>query len=305
MPTASAARERPATADAPVLDDIEAAVYVIPTDAPEADGTLAWSETTMVLVTARAGGEQGIGWTYAAAAAATVVADVLAGTVLGRSAFDVTGATEAMARAVRNIGRPGVAAMAISAVDVALWDLKARLLGLHAHVGAATANLRHVEYFHDHQRIEQLLFDGALDAHGGVLTPDPGRPRRAAAGGGRRAIPAIMRHAAGMPIAERGLPARNLIGGMTDENCQQPDLTGYRRDPHLRRDGAPPIPEPAGHRRGLDGGRRGRVLHSPPGIWVAAPPDGRAEKQPQALGEPGRGDPLPALHHAQPRRFRR
>src|SRR5262249_11820316 len=30
---------------------------------------------------------------------------------------------------VRNIGRPGVAATAISAVDIALWDLKARLLG--------------------------------------------------------------------------------------------------------------------------------------------------------------------------------
>lgn len=47
---------------------------------------------------------------------------------------------------------------------------------LHAHVGAATANLRHVEYFHDHQRVDKLLFDGALDARGGVLTPDPGRP---------------------------------------------------------------------------------------------------------------------------------
>ena len=37
-------------------------------------------------------------------------------------------------------------------------------------------NLRHLEYFHDHQRIERMLFDGALDPDGGVLTPDPGRP---------------------------------------------------------------------------------------------------------------------------------
>ena len=37
-------------------------------------------------------------------------------------------------------------------------------------------NLRHLEYFHDHQRIERMLFDGALDPAGGVLTPDPGRP---------------------------------------------------------------------------------------------------------------------------------
>jgi L-alanine-DL-glutamate epimerase-like enolase superfamily enzyme len=351
------------TADGPLLEDITAAVYVIPTDAPEGDGTLAWNETTMVLVTAGAGGEQGIGWTYAAAAAGAVVADVLAGSVLGRSAFDIAGATEAMARAARNIGRGGIAATAISAVDIALWDLKARLLGvpvtgllgrtrqhvpvygsggfttydeqqtrdqltgwvekdriprvkikiaeswgadehrdiarvalarevigpdtelyvdanggyttgqavrvarqlarydvtwfeepvssqdvaglatvrsqvlpdvaageyswsladserliaagavdclqldvtrcggiseflrgaalaaahsmqvsghcapnLHAHVGAAVPNLRHVEYFHDHRRIEQLLFDGALDPAGGALTPDPGRP---------------------------------------------------------------------------------------------------------------------------------
>jgi L-alanine-DL-glutamate epimerase-like enolase superfamily enzyme len=353
----------PVTGDGPAVEDMGAAVYVIPTDAPEADGTLAWSETTMVLVTARAGGELGIGWTYAAAAAGSVVSDVLAGVVTGRSAFDVAGAAEAMARAVRNIGRGGIAATAISAVDIALWDLKARLLGLpvasllgrarqdvpvygsggftsydenqtreplsgwvqkdgiprvkikigeswggnerrdvervalarevigahaelyvdanggyttgqavrvaremadydvtwfeepvssqdtaglaavrsqvrpdvaageyswsladsarlidagavdclqldvtrcggiteflrgaalaaahsmqisghcapslHAHVGMAAPNLRHVEYFHDHQRIERLLFDGTLDPQGGALAPDPGRP---------------------------------------------------------------------------------------------------------------------------------
>src|ERR1700690_2328904 len=117
-------------ADYPAISDVTAAVYVIPTDAPEADGTLAWDQTTLVLVTARAGEQEGIGWSYAAGAAAAVVTEVLAGAVQGRSAFDIPGASEAMARAVRNIGRPGVAATAISAVDVALWDLKARLLGL-------------------------------------------------------------------------------------------------------------------------------------------------------------------------------
>ena len=115
--------------DGPVVREVTAGVYVIPTDAPEADGTLAWDKTTMVLASARAGGAQGIGWTYAAAAAQSVIAEVLAGAVVGRSALDVPGAAEAMARAVRNIGRPGVAATAISAVDIALWDLKARLLG--------------------------------------------------------------------------------------------------------------------------------------------------------------------------------
>ena len=115
---------------AAVISGVDAAVYVIPTDAPEADGTLAWDQTVLVLVTVRAGGEEGTGWSYAAAAAASVVTDVLAGLIRGRSALDIAGASEAMARAVRNIGRPGVAATAISAVDVALWDLKARLLGV-------------------------------------------------------------------------------------------------------------------------------------------------------------------------------
>jgi len=349
--------------DGPIVREITSTAYVIPTDAPEADGTLAWDKTIMVLASARAGTARGIGWTYAAAAAGDVIADVLAGAVVGRSAMDVPGAAEAMARAVRNIGRPGIAATAISAVDIALWDLKARLLGvsvtrllgqargnvpvygsggftsydehqtreqlagwvekdriprvkikigeswgtserrdlervalardvigpgaelyvdanggytagqavrvghrvaqygvswfeepvssqdlaglaavrrqvlpdvaageyswsladsarlidagavdclqldvtrcggiteflrgsalaaahnlqvsghcapnLHARVGVAVPNLRHVEYFHDHQRIEQMLFDGALDPDGGVMTPDPDQP---------------------------------------------------------------------------------------------------------------------------------
>jgi len=349
--------------DGHAVREITTAVYVIPTDAPEADGTLAWDATTMVLARASAGTEQGIGWSYAAAAAQSVITDVLAGVVVGRSALDVPGSAEAMTRAVRNIGRPGIAATAISAVDIALWDLKSRLLGcpltrllgqahgsvpvygsggftsydagqtrdqlagwvekdhiprvkikigeswgaredrdlerialarevigpdaelyvdanggygvgqavrvadrmaesgvswfeepvssqdlaglaavrrqvlpdvaageyswsladsarliaagavdclqldvtrcggvteflrgsalaaahnlqvsghcapnLHARVGAAVPNLRHVEYFHDHQRIERLLFDGALDPDGGALTPDPAQP---------------------------------------------------------------------------------------------------------------------------------
>jgi L-alanine-DL-glutamate epimerase-like enolase superfamily enzyme len=115
--------------DGPVVREITADVYVIPTDAPEADGTLAWDKTTVVLASARAGAARGIGWSYAAAAAQSVIADVLAGALIGGSALDVPAAAEAMARAVRNIGRPGIAATAISAVDIALWDLKARLLG--------------------------------------------------------------------------------------------------------------------------------------------------------------------------------
>jgi L-alanine-DL-glutamate epimerase-like enolase superfamily enzyme len=347
----------------PVVSEVTASVYVIPTDAPEADGTLSWDATTMVVVNAVGGGQRGTGWTYAAAAAKNVIDDMLAPVVAGSAALDVPAANEAMTRAVRNVGRPGIAATAISAVDIALWDLKARLLGcslpgllgqvresvpvygsggfttyderqtvdqlsgwverdqiprvkikigqdwghaerrdterialarriigpdvelyvdanggyqaaqavrlaaamaehevswfeepvssqdlaglanvrrqvkpdvaageyswsladsarlldagavdclqvdvtrcggvteflraaalaaghnmevsghcapnLHARVGAAVTNLRHVEYFHDHQRIERMLFDGALDPSGGVMTPCPGQP---------------------------------------------------------------------------------------------------------------------------------
>jgi L-alanine-DL-glutamate epimerase-like enolase superfamily enzyme len=115
--------------DGPIVREITTAVYVIPTDTPEADGTLTWDKTTMVLASARAGTARGVGWSYAAAAAQSVIADLLADVVIGRSALDVPGSAEAMTRAVRNVGRPGIAATAISAVDIALWDLKARLLG--------------------------------------------------------------------------------------------------------------------------------------------------------------------------------
>ncbi len=149
--------------DGPAVQEITTAVYVIPTDAPEADGTLAWDKTTMVVASARAGGVRGIGWTYAAAAAQSVIAEVLAGAVVGRSALDVPGAAEAMARAVRNIGRPGVAATAISAVDIALWDLKVRLLGCSLAQLLGQARDRVPVYgsggftsYHDGQTREQL-----------------------------------------------------------------------------------------------------------------------------------------------------
>jgi L-alanine-DL-glutamate epimerase-like enolase superfamily enzyme len=112
------------------VTSIEAASYVIPTDEPEADGTLAWDETAMVVVRAVAGGQAGLGWSYASPAAQSVVTGMLAGVVQGREAMDVAGCYEAMCRAVRNAGREGVAATAISAVDIALWDLKARLLNV-------------------------------------------------------------------------------------------------------------------------------------------------------------------------------
>ncbi|MET9762276.1 enolase C-terminal domain-like protein [Streptomyces sp. NPDC006372] len=102
----------------------------MPTDAPEADGTLSWDSTTLVLATVRCGPVTGIGYTYAPAAAARIIDDLLAGIVVGSPVLDVPRLNEAMHRAVRNAGLPGVAAQAIAAVDIALWDCKARLLDL-------------------------------------------------------------------------------------------------------------------------------------------------------------------------------
>ena len=114
----------------PKIDTVTAASYKIPTDAPEGDGTLTWDNTTLVLARVRAGDTEGIGWTYGSAASAAVIEHELAPVVRGRPALDVPGRSEAMIRAVRNVTRQGVAGYAISAVDVALWDLKAKLLGL-------------------------------------------------------------------------------------------------------------------------------------------------------------------------------
>ncbi|MFI6012401.1 enolase C-terminal domain-like protein [Streptomyces sp. NPDC051243] len=105
-------------------------VYTVPTDAPEADGTLAWSSTTVVIAEVTAGDATGTGWTYGPAAIGDFLRDHLAPLVEQRNALDIPAVHEAMSRAVRNAGRPGVAACAISALDIALWDLKARLLEL-------------------------------------------------------------------------------------------------------------------------------------------------------------------------------
>jgi L-alanine-DL-glutamate epimerase-like enolase superfamily enzyme len=116
--------------DFPAVDGLTAAAYEIPTDQPEADGTLAWSATTLVVARVSGGGQTGIGYTYAASACKPLIEGELAAAVTGHSVLDTGAAWQSMVRAVRNLGRPGLVSYAISAVDTALWDLKATLLGL-------------------------------------------------------------------------------------------------------------------------------------------------------------------------------
>jgi L-alanine-DL-glutamate epimerase-like enolase superfamily enzyme len=112
----------------PAIDSVDAAAYRFPTPQPEADGTLTWEATVAVTATIRAGGQCGLGWTYSSEVTADVISAHLAPCLKGRDAFDIAGGWTAMHRAGRNLGTRGLYMHALSAVDIAWWDLKARLL---------------------------------------------------------------------------------------------------------------------------------------------------------------------------------
>jgi L-alanine-DL-glutamate epimerase-like enolase superfamily enzyme len=109
---------------------IQVSIFSIPTDFPESDGTLEWNKTTLVLVEAKAADKTGLGYTYADYATANLIGETLRHIVMGCDAMSPGAAYISMWRQIRNLGRPGICSMAISAVDCALWDLKARLLDL-------------------------------------------------------------------------------------------------------------------------------------------------------------------------------
>src|SRR5437868_6617163 len=117
------ATEHPITA-------VESAAYTIPTDKPESDGTFEWTSTTIIIAEVTASGMTGIGYTYSSPAAAVVIREHLASALTSCDAMMISTAWDRMDHAVRNIGRPGIAASAISAVDNAMWDLKSKLLDL-------------------------------------------------------------------------------------------------------------------------------------------------------------------------------
>jgi L-alanine-DL-glutamate epimerase-like enolase superfamily enzyme len=144
---------------------LTAAAYRVPTDAPEGDGTLAWTSTTLVLVRAEADGHGGIGWTYGPAGVAPVVIEQLAPVVAELDPDDVPAIWSAMQRTLRNAGRPGVAGLALSAADCAVWDLKARRHGLPLARLLGTARRRVPVY-----------------GSGGFTTYDPDRQHRQLSG---------------------------------------------------------------------------------------------------------------------------
>jgi L-alanine-DL-glutamate epimerase-like enolase superfamily enzyme len=112
------------------IERLDVSAYEIPTDEPESDGTFEWDSTTIVVVEAHAGGQTGLGYTYGPAAAGKLVEEKLASEVKGSGAMAPEETWKKLSRALRNAGRPGIGSMALAAVDCALWDLKARLLGV-------------------------------------------------------------------------------------------------------------------------------------------------------------------------------
>lgn len=116
------------TAD-PQIRNLEISAFTVPTDAPEADGTFQWNSTTLIVAEMTAADVTGIGYTYGDKSIATLGEHLAQKCLMHKSPLDIARLTHEMRRAVRNDGACGIAAMAISMLDVALWDVKARLLG--------------------------------------------------------------------------------------------------------------------------------------------------------------------------------
>jgi L-alanine-DL-glutamate epimerase-like enolase superfamily enzyme len=110
------------------IQKIEVNAYTIPTDFPESDGTLEWDSTTLVAVHVSAGDVTGFGYSYAPDAAASLIKSTFSELLIGMDALAISAAWNVMHSKIRNSGQCGIGAMAVSAVDNALWDLKARLL---------------------------------------------------------------------------------------------------------------------------------------------------------------------------------
>ncbi|MGI8952879.1 MAG: enolase C-terminal domain-like protein [Chitinophagaceae bacterium] len=112
------------------IEQLRTSAYKIPTDALEADGTIAWNSTTLVLVQVQAGGKTGIGYSYASEATAFFIEKELKELMLGKNALQIAEINFLLTKQIRNNGTCGITMMAISAIDNALWDLKAKIFNV-------------------------------------------------------------------------------------------------------------------------------------------------------------------------------
>lgn len=124
------------------IDTVDVRAYKVPTDGHESDGTLEWDATTLVYVEVHAGTYVGMGYTYADVATAKLIETLLRDVLIGRDALQTAWRWNEMVASIRNLGRDGITSMAISALDIALWDLKGKVFGVPACVLMGTARER-------------------------------------------------------------------------------------------------------------------------------------------------------------------
>jgi len=113
-----------------LVDRIEASAFTIPTRTPESDGTLEWNRTTIIVVELTAGDATGVGYTYSDSVVAELINQRLSPFLVGRDPLDIERLWLNLQVQTRNLGWSGIMATAVSPIDTALWDLKAKLLGL-------------------------------------------------------------------------------------------------------------------------------------------------------------------------------
>ena len=128
-----------------MITDLVIDSYSIPTHEPESDGTFEWEKTIIILVRIFAGGQTGLGYTYGDLSTAVFIRENLKPVALGQDVFSST-LWDEMRMKCRNLGIPGIGSMAVSAVDIALWDLRGKILGLPVYVLAGKHKNRIAAY---------------------------------------------------------------------------------------------------------------------------------------------------------------
>lgn len=115
---------------------VDATLLRLPVREPTRISTRVLDKREYVVVSLRRadGDEEGVGYVYAGTAGGSLVVqairELLGPTILGRDGDDIVGSWEAMYQAALLLGRRGAVLRAISAVDIALWDLAAKRANL-------------------------------------------------------------------------------------------------------------------------------------------------------------------------------
>lgn len=110
------------------MEKIKIAAYEIPCDSPESDGTFSWKTTTLILVTLQSENKTGLGFSYGHEASLDIIKKTLSPFLETAFHWEFPLTYNRMLHSLRNIGKSGITAHAIAAVDIALWDLKAKIL---------------------------------------------------------------------------------------------------------------------------------------------------------------------------------